>query len=323
MKILVIRFSSIGDIVLTTPVVRCLKTQLKQAEIHYLTKEPYKELLQSNPYISKIYTIKKSVHEILSQLKKEKYDYIVDLHHNIRSLVVKSSLGKKSASFKKLNIEKWLSVNFKLKMLPSVHIVDRYLKTVEKLKVINDHKGLDFFIAIPEEPILKLLPATHKNYIVFAIGAKFATKKLPNEKIIEVLKKIKRPVVLIGGKEDMANAEIIMKESSSNIINLCGKLSLQQSAVILKHSSAVITHDSGMMHTAAAFKKKIISVWGNTVPAFGMYPYLAHPDSRIVEVKNLSCRPCSKIGFSKCPKKHFKCMNGIKVEEIVMGTSNN
>lgn len=314
MKILIIRFSSIGDIVLTSPVVRCLKQQLK-AEIHFLTKKSFASLVENNPNVDKVFSIDKNVDEVVVDLKKENYDQVIDLHHNLRSMQVKRALGKPSKSFNKLNIEKWLLVNLKINRLPDKNIVDRYSETVSHLGVKNDMKGLDFFIPKKDEVEISSLPEIfQKGYIAFVIGAKHNTKKLPVEKIISICKKLERPVILIGGKEDFEKGEKILSNSelrTLNLFNACGKYNIQQSASLIKQAEKVITHDTGMMHIAAAFKKNIISVWGNTVPEFGMYPYLADENSKIVEVKNLSCRPCSKIGFEKCPKGHFKCMNEI------------
>ena len=132
-KILIVRFSSIGDIVLTSPVIRCLKQQLKDVEIHYLTKENFKSVVELNPNIDKLHTFKKDLKPVLNQLKKEKFDYVIDLHKNIRSFRVKLALGCKSYSFKKLNFEKWLLVNFKINHLHKKHIVERYLEKVENL----------------------------------------------------------------------------------------------------------------------------------------------------------------------------------------------
>jgi ADP-heptose:LPS heptosyltransferase len=161
------------------------------------------------------------------------------------------------------------------------------------------------------------LPENHqKGYIGFVIGAKHFTKQLPVEKIISICKKINKPIILLGGKEDAARAEMIENAVGKNIFNACGKYNLNQSASLIKQATKVITHDTGLMHIAAAFKKEIISVWGNTVPAFGFTPYLPDPNSRMVEVKNLSCRPCSKIGYDKCPKGHFKCMMEIDEKEF-------
>ena len=308
-KILIIRFSSIGDIVLTTPVIRCIKEQKPEYEIHYLTKTAFKSILENNPHISKVHAIDKDVKEVTGALQQEKFDFVVDLHNNIRSLQTKKALGKPSASFKKLNFKKWLLVNFKINKMPTAHVVDRYMDTVASLGIANDNKGLDYFIPTKDEVNPNQLPPSHQNgYIGFVIGAKHFTKQLPIEKIISICKKLNQPIVLLGGKEDATRAEAIEKAVGNNIYNACGKYNLNQSASIIKQANKIITHDTGLMHIAAAFKKEIISVWGNTVPAFGFTPYLPDPKSKMVEVKNLSCRPCSKIGYDKCPKGHFKCM---------------
>lgn len=316
-KILFVRFSSIGDIVLTSPVLRCTKLQL-DAEIHFLTKENFKNLASSNPHITKVITIKSKVSEVKEILLKENYDYVIDLHHNLRTMQVKRLLKKPSFSFPKLNIQKWLLVNAKLNFLPKIHIVDRYFETVKELGVKNDGKGLDFFIPAADEINIEIfLPETHhRGFIAFTTGAKFATKQLPVEKIVAILRRLNRPVVMLGGREDVERAEIVERECGGIIYNGCGKYNLNQSASLIKQADLVIAHDTGLMHIAAAFKKKIFSAWGNTVPDFGMYPYLPGEGSKIIEVKNLYCRPCSKIGFAKCPQGHFRCMKEIDENEF-------
>lgn len=315
-KILVIRFSSIGDIVLTSPVIRCLKKQTG-AEIHFLTKENFAAIASSNPHIDKVITIRKKVNEVADLLLKENYDFVADLHHNLRTLQVKRLLKKPSASFPKLNIEKWLLVNARINRMPNVHIVDRYFETVKELGVKNDGSGLDYFIPEKDEVSLSVLPESHRGkYIAFVAGAKFATKQMPADKMVSVIDRLSLPVVFLGGKEDAKLGEEIASRCGEKVFNACGKFNLNQSASLLKQADSVITHDTGLMHIASAFHKKIYSVWGNTVPAFGMYPYLPGEGSKIIQVENLSCRPCSKIGYAKCPKVHFKCMNEIDLREF-------
>ncbi|MBP8033417.1 MAG: hypothetical protein KAZ71_02400, partial [Bacteroidia bacterium] len=165
-KILVVRFSSIGDIVLTTPILRCIKQQLKDVELHYITKNNFLSVIENNIYVDKVFTIKDSLKDVIPQLKKENYDYIIDLHHNVRTLRLKTALGKKSFSFNKLNWEKFLVVNFKKNKLPNIHIVDRYFETVQSLGVNNDGKGLDYFINEKDEiDIPSALPSMfHQDY---------------------------------------------------------------------------------------------------------------------------------------------------------------
>jgi ADP-heptose:LPS heptosyltransferase len=295
-----------------------LKEQHPNVEIHYLTKKVFKGLLENNPYVSKIHTIEKNVSEVISDLKKENFDLIIDLHKNLRSTQVKNSLGKKSFSFKKLNFQKWILVKFKVNRMPAMHIVDRYMQTVSSLGIKNDNKGLDYFIPEKDEVAISTLPVSHQNgYVGFVIGAKHFTKQLPTEKVISICKKLNQPIILLGGKEDITRANEIEKDVGATIYNTCGKLNLNQSASLVKQASKIITNDTGLMHIASAFKKEIISVWGNTVPDFGFAPYMPSPKSKIVEVKNLSCRPCSKLGYSKCPKGHFKCMMEIDEKEFL------
>lgn len=320
MKILIIRFSSIGDIVLTTPVIRCLKQQIPDAEVHYVTKKGYGSILESNPHIDKLHLLNDSFAETVRLLKAEKFDYVADLHHNLRTLRIKRALGVKSYSFKKLNIEKFLLVNLMINIMPEVHIVDRYMETVAPLGVKNDGKGLDYYLD-RDYSLADLLPSEHHLYTGFAIGAQHATKRLPIDKIISICRAAVGSVVLLGGKEDQAAGDFIAQAAGSHVYNSCGKLSLNESAFLVKESVQMISHDTGLMHIAAAFNKKIISVWGNTVPEFGMYPYRTD-ENHTMEVKGLSCRPCSKIGYEKCPRGHFKCMNNqdlVKIAELLNG----
>jgi len=317
-KFLVIRFSSIGDIVLTSPIVRCIKQQIAGAEVHYLTKKAFLPVAKAIGNTYKIYSIESDINEVIDALKKESYDFIVDLHHNLRSMQVKRALKKDSAAFPKLNIEKWLMVNLRINKLPNEHIVDRYFETVDSLGVENDGLGLEYHIPPDEEIDLMSLPASHRDgYIGFVIGANHFTKQLPVHKIISICKQIDMPIVLLGGKNDEEKAIQIEQAIGAKIFNACGKYSIHGSASLVRQSKKIITHDTGLMHIAAAFKKDIISVWGNTIPAFGMYPYKPGANSNIVEVKGLSCRPCSKIGYKACPKKHFKCMEQIDEDLIV------
>ncbi|MDG1475664.1 MAG: glycosyltransferase family 9 protein, partial [Vicingaceae bacterium] len=322
-KILIIRFSSIGDIVLTTPVIRCLKEQFNGGvEIHYITKKQYKTVVEHNPHLTKIHTIEKSTNEVAEELKALKFDYVIDLHKNLRSKRIIKTLKCISFSFDKVNYEKWLLTTFKVDKLPKVHIVDRYLDTVKHFDVKNDNKGLDYFISERDNVNLSELPATHQNgYVAFAIGAQHFTKRLPTHKIISICQKVKQPIILFGGKEDATTAVEIEKTVGATIFNACGKFSINQSASLVKQCKTLITHDTGLMHIGAALGVKIVSVWGNTVPAFGMYPYYPNSPEKytIVENNNLSCRPCSKIGHDKCPKKHFKCMEEIDEDEVVKG----
>lgn len=355
-KVLIIRFSSIGDIVLTTPVVRCIKQQIPGIQVHYLTKQQFRPVIEGNPYIDKIICIEKDkdVGGVMKELRAEKYDYIVDLHKNLRSWRVILFLLKPFGTFTKLNIRKWMICKLKINILPDVHIVDRYFHAVKRLGVKNDGLGLDYFIPTGTDPWEKLPALPHTGYLTLVIGGKHATKQLPKERLLELCNLISKSIVILGGPEDREAGEYLAGGSrqsagssrqeavssrqeagsgrqfvdkvgaqtgseKSIIINTCGQLTLNESAALVRDADRVITHDTGLMHIAAAFQKDIISIWGNTIPEFGMYPYFPKDHSgtsRIIEVKGLSCRPCSKIGYQQCPKGHFKCMLDIDFAEI-------
>ena len=327
MKFLIIRFSSIGDIVLTTPVVRCLKKQLPLSEVHYLVKPKFKQVIEPNPYIDKIHVLQDDWKKMIDELKEEKFDYTIDLHHNLRTFRVKRDLKIPSYSVNKLNFRKFIFTKLKWNVMPKhQHIIDRYMETVKPFGVVNDGAGMDYFIPKDQETTLKDIPASHHlGYIAIVIGASYYTKKLPVYKLQELCRAIDHPIILLGGgQQEFEEGEQIASIDPIKIYNACEKFSLHESADLIRKSKLVISHDTGMMHMAAALKKPVIAVWGSTVPSFGMTPYYgenylanhAQPCDN-VEVHKLWCRPCTKFGKNHCPQGHFKCMKNISIEEIV------
>lgn len=318
MKVLFIRLSSIGDIVLTTPLVRCVNQQIANVEIHYLCKDSYRLLLSSNPYIHQLHTFNKEDKTLKKRLKDEKFDYVIDLQHNCHSKSICRYLKVPYRSFPKLNIRKWILVNFKINLLPKLHIVDRYFKALKVLKVTNDNKGLNFFIS--DKDLRQIQTDTLPEvFVAVAVGSKHNTKQLPKEKLLEIFQKTNIPFVFLGDEKDAAVVEYIQANSQKTSYNLCGKLNLQESAYCVSKAEILLSGDTGLMHIAAALNKPIVSLWGNTVPEFGMYPYMPMNQDKyvIIENKKLFCRPCSKLGFKRCPLRHFKCMQSLSIDEIV------
>lgn len=309
MKILILRFSSIGDIVLTTPIVRCIKSQLN-CEIHFLTKKKFSGVINDNPYIDKVITFDKSTAEVLSILKAENYTYVIDLHKNTRSRLLRFRLAKKAFSFSKLNISKWLLVNFKIDLLPKdKHIVDRYFDGIKALKIENDNNGLDYFISPKDDDFGIGFLKKHEAYNVLVLGANYFTKRIPIELCEKIIEKSPLKVVLLGGQDVIGTSDLLASKKNK-VINLVSSINLNQSASTIKYANKVYTSDTGLMHIAAAYNKDIEIFWGSTDKRFGMYPYMPNESKRVKhhEVLNLGCRPCSKIGYEKCPKGHFKCM---------------
>lgn len=354
-KILLVRFSSIGDIVLTTPLVRALRQQRPEAEVHYLTKASFSSVVAHNPHIKHVWTIQKEVSEISQALRAEGFDYIIDLHNNLRSRELAWRLGgywpgqkPQVYRFPKLNFQKWLLTRWKINRLPQKHIVDRYLAAVRPLGITNDGQGLDHFLGPLGQEELQRMAAqglsdatvpidTHienvgtnagarpyltgaRPYLAFVVGAAHPTKCLTEAQQLAFCKAYTQPIVLLGGPAEKALGERL-SQAGQHVINTCGHFSLNASAHLLRQATLVLTHDTGLMHIAAAFRKPIVSIWGNTVADFGMYPYLPGQEQlerqRRIEVQGLSCRPCSKIGHAACPQGHFRCIRDIKVEDII------
>ncbi len=325
MRLLFIRFSSIGDIVFTTPAIRCAKQQIPGVELHFLTKASMKAVTEANPYIDHFHYFHKDLNATIKGLKAFQFDYIIDLHRNLRTFQIQKALGVPSLSYHKLSLQKLLLTKLHLNYMPARHIVDRSLDTLSALGVVNDGKGLDYFI--PKEATLpsNALPAAFQSgYIALVIGASYATKKLPVASLQALCHKIPYPIVLIGGKEDQAEGAAIEAINPIKIWNACGKFNLHESALLVKQSKTVISHDTGFLYIACAFHKKTVAIWGATAPALQVEPYYpTKMDSSKKNVwyynaivPNLPCQPCSNFGTKQCPQGHFACMKKQDLQSI-------
>ncbi|MAZ58321.1 MAG: glycosyl transferase [Flavobacteriales bacterium] len=308
-KILIIRFSSIGDIVLTSPIIRCIKLQT-DVELHFLTKKEYSIILESNPYIDKLVFFN-TLKLTLKALRLEDYDIIIDLQNNMRSFWLKLNLRATALSVCKGNWAKFFYINFGINYLKD-HVVDRYFKTVKNINVVNDCQGLEYFLGSN----INIDFDVQKRFIAWSIGGTYEQKTLSKEQIIEVCNNLSIPIVLLGGDNEKAIGSQIIKESiNKSIVNFCGHLSLDESAYLIQKSCLVLTNDTGLMHIAACFKKIIISFWGCTKPPLGFSPYITDEQSVQIVFQPLS-RACSKHG-SSCRLTEKGCVKNISANQIL------
>lgn len=319
MKVLIIRFSSIGDIVLSSGLVRCLKNQLPGVEIHYCTKKQFLPLVQYSPHIDRVHTLEKGrFGELLQSLRAEDFDWVIDIHRKLRSIALTILLQRPSLALKKYTLERWWLIWFKQNNVPARHIVDHYIDAVAPLGVRNDGQGLEFYIDPSiAHPGTALGSWPQSAYSVYVIGGSKTTKIAPPDTMIRVIEKMGDCVVLVGGKEDAERAESIVhhfrQRSEKQIYNTCGLLSLMGSARVLQESRYVVSHDTGMMHIAVALGKKVFALWGPTLP-FLFGPYSA--TAEVIMNTDLDCRPCSKSGTDRCPRGHFKCMKELPLDRF-------
>ncbi len=308
MRLLFIRFSAIGDIVLASPAFRCAKEQLPGVEIHLVTKHSMRAVTEANPYIDHFHYLAGDFGALITELKAYKFDYIIDLHKNLRSFRIRLALGVPVLAYDKLSVEKFLLTKFQFNRMPNRHISLRSVDALAPLGVVYDGKGLDYFI--PKDiQVPTLFP---DGYVALVIGASYATKKLPLESLKQLVKLISHPIVLIGGPEEKVEGAEIAAQDPARILNTCGTYSLHESAAMVRDARLVISHDTGMLYIACAFEKNVIAIWGATSPALQVEPFMPeNSKTRVFQaiVPNLTCQPCSNFGTKTCPKGHFNCMN--------------
>ncbi len=315
MRLLFIRFSAIGDIVLASPALRCAKQQIPGVEIHFLTKKSMKAVSEANPYVDRFHYFDKDLSATIQELKACKFDYIIDLHKNLRTLRIRLALGVPYLSYNKLSVEKFLLTKFQVNRMADRHISMRSVDTLAPLGVSYDGKGLDYFV--PSEVIQPVF--FPEGYVALVIGASYATKKLPLESFKVLCSQIPHPIVLVGGKEEVADGEALALLDPTRIVNTCGAYSLHESALIVSKARLVISHDTGMLYIACAFEKNVIAIWGATSPALQVEPFMSDDSKAQVFqsiVPDLTCQPCSNFGTKTCPKGHFSCMKQQDLPEI-------
>jgi len=307
-KILVIRLSSIGDIVLTTPLLRSLKVAWPDARIDYCTKAPFVSLLAENPRLSALYT--------LEAPPTGAYDLVVDLQNNLRShAIVRSLRSQHVVHYRKANWKKWLLVQCKINLYgPYWSVVDRYRDALKEFALSADSLGCELYPSFSERAFASTFFDGNQKTLALCFGAKHFTKRYPPHSFAALLtlllSEMPLQVLLLGGKEDAPQALEIMAALPEvlrpMVLNLAGSCSLMQSAAILERSDGVLCNDTGLMHIASAFGKKLFLLFGSSSAFFGFLPCQAPYD--LFEVEGLRCRPCSHIGRDRCPKGHFRCM---------------
>jgi len=313
--ILVIRLSSIGDIVLTTPLLRELAVRWPGARIDYCTKLPFVALLRGNPHIQTIYTV--------VDPPSGSYDLVVDLQNNLRSRRIASNvIAKKQVCYKKGNWRKLLLVKTGMDFSgPYRSVADRYRCTVADFGVEADSGGCELFPSDSDRAFASSI-GSDTPLLGICFGAMHYSKRYPPEKFAGVLIRLfdKLPVqaALLGGPDDAPFAGELLRalpeQFRKRVLDLSGRCTLMQTAAVLERCDAVLTNDTGLMHMASAFGKQLFVLFGSSVPAFGFLPY--HTPFELFEVPGLRCRPCSHIGRDFCPEGHFRCMNDISEDAV-------
>jgi len=328
-KILIIRLSSIGDILLAAPLIRILRQKFPNAQIDFLTKARFAELLQFHPGLNNMICFDETagfpeLRRIKTQIRQTRYDWILNIHNNLRTVYLCSFIP--AAHRFKINkrvFKRWLLVKFKWNLFRQiVPVYQRYLEPLRAFGIVDDGQGLDFYM---DDSVRQKIDADYSSFIsqhqiIIGIvpGATYATKRWLPERFAQaadaLAQQFNAGIVLFGGKPEIALQAEILSQMKTPALGLAGQLSLQESAAMMQHCHLVISNDSGLMHLAAALKKKLIAIFGSTTRELGFFP--SAPEQIILE-HPLPCRPCSHVGRHTCPEKHFDCIRQIPVTAVL------
>ena len=323
-KILVIRLSSIGDIVLTTPFLRRLNARFPDCEMHYVVRKEYASLLREHPKIARLFELDTSkgtdeLRKLRRTLCNEGYDAVFDLHNNFRSRFLCRNIHAPRHIIRKRTFKRFLLVHFKWNFFRTiVPVPERYIETAAVYGVTPDNEGCDLFVPsdVLENVKAKLVDRgwnPERRLIAIAPGSKHFTKRWPAEKFNEVMRLLMNNtganILILGSSEDK-----IHTPGNERVMDFCGEFSLTETIAALRLASLVICNDSGLMHAATSQGAPVLALFGSTVREFGFFPY--HARSRVLEIEGLACRPCSHVGRASCPEKHFRCMNDISPQKV-------
>jgi len=328
-KILVIRLSSIGDILLTTPLLRILRRRFPKARIDFVIKSRFAELLRHNPHLNELLVLDtetafEGLQELRRRIRTTGYDLVIDIHQNFRSLFLRFGLpGTRIVTHNKMLLRRFLLVHMRLNLFGRiVPIYQRYIRAMAPWGLQDDGAGLEFHVDPQAERQIALRLAERPGarlLVGLAPGAGFATKRWLAEYYQETARRLIRDynadILLLGNKADREVTGAIAAESGTGVYDWAGTLTLQQSAAALAHCNLLICNDTGLMHLACALKVPVLALFGPTTRELGFFP--VGPRAQVIEHTELSCRPCSHMGGPRCPKGHFRCMREILPERVL------
>ncbi len=316
MKVAVIRFSSLGDVALSSAVLQPLYE--KGYSITFITFSPFGQLFKKDYRLEKLIEIDKKQLKSLSDIKQfskqlKNFDVIIDLHSNFRTFLISKFSGVKTVKYDKKSLQRRLLTKSLLKNfvnLKNFNVLDAYLKPLKKVGIENDGNYRPKLILNQED--FKNIESLNlpENFIAIGAGARYKGKMYPYfDKVSQLLKKNGFNVVLVGSKEDKEKD----KSFYGNTLDLRGKLSLRQSLAVLSKAKLTISNDSAVAHLSRAVGTKVLMIYGATSPQFGFYPFKDEGDYLYA---NLLCQPCDIHGKKECKFKDYRCFSAILPEKV-------
>ncbi len=342
-KTLIIRLSSVGDIVLSSLLIRVLRKRFPQSQIDFLVKSEYASLVRGNPHVSHVLELPDGarfadLRALRQRLHDNGYELVVDIHDSLRSRYLSVGLPGDVVRVRKRKVARFLLVTTKVHLYHffggSPGVAERYLEPVREWGVENDGMGLEVFVGDQEREKARHIVHTagmdgQQSVLGIAPSARHWNKRWPADRFAaaaaELSRRHRAGVILFGAADERDVCGKILQEIRANaprtpVLNLAGSLTLTESAAVMDHCTVVLSNDSGLMHVAAGRKRKVVALFGPTVKELGFFPF--GTTSTVIETNGLRCRPCTHIGRPSCPKAHFRCMLDIPVSRVVDAVNN-
>ncbi len=327
-RILMIRLSSLGDIILTTPVLRLLRESWPAARIDFVLKTEFQEVLRAHPCVDRLVLVdtREPLRHTIRALRETHYDLVLDLHRTWRSVwLYHGSRARQRLAYRKYTLRRALLVHCKWNTLPyTASVPERYALPLRRLGVDRPLTQPEIYVdagstlAVEQYLADAGLHAVPRCWIAVAPGARWKTKQWPVERFAsaaqELAARYDATIVMLGDRDDRAVAQAFRQHVTAPVIDTVGQLPLMQTAALLQQCRLLLCNDSGLMHMATALSVPVVAVFGPTVEAFGFYPFLAAAQ---VVSHPLACRPCTTKGANRCPRIHHDCMQRIVPEQVV------
>ncbi len=320
---MIVRLSSMGDIVLTTPLPRLLKAKYPESNICYITDKKFTEIFKFNPHVDRVFAYDKNFGALDNTNKlpnitgnNKQFEFVIDLQHNTRSRILLRNIEAEVLRFNKSRLHKLSLVHLKRPMKENFSVAMEYIWTCRQLGIEYDGKGSEIWLENEVEYRSSHIKPENLK-IAIAPGAYHFTKRWPVDKFIELMEIISMELspefILIGGKDDKEISSLIKEKATAKITDCSGSTSILETTGLLNQCSMLVTNDTGVMHIAAARKLPVLAIFGSTVKEFGFAPEFT---SYEIAETYIDCRPCTHIGKSHCPRRHFKCMEDISPEFV-------